>query len=39
MFRFKIAQALIYHYAVLVAESDEKVGIVTRADFLGLLDV
>jgi len=31
----EIAQALVYHYAVLVAEPDE-VGIVTRADFLRL---
>lgn len=33
----EIAQALIYHYAVLVEEADKKVGIVTRADFLKLL--
>ena len=33
----EIAQALIYHYAVLVVEADENVGIVTRADFLRLL--
>ena len=33
----EIAQALIYHYAVLVVEANGKVGIVTRADFLQLL--
>lgn len=33
----EIAQALVYHYAVLVVEGDKKVGIVTRADFLRLL--
>ncbi len=32
----EIAQALIYHYAVLVQESEEHIGIVTRADFLEL---
>jgi predicted transcriptional regulator len=32
----EIAQALVYHYAILVME-DEKVGIVTRADFLRLI--
>lgn len=32
----EIAQALIYHYAVLVQESEGNVGIVTRADFLKL---
>jgi predicted transcriptional regulator len=33
----EVAQALIYHYAVLIVEADRKVGIVTRADFLRLL--
>lgn len=33
----EIAQALVYHYAVLISEGKEKVGIVTRADFLKLL--
>lgn len=33
----EIAQALVYHYSVLVMEEGRKVGIVTRADFLRLL--
>jgi predicted transcriptional regulator len=33
----EIAQALVYHYAVLVVETSRKVGIVTRADFLRLI--
>jgi predicted transcriptional regulator len=33
----EIAQALLYHYAVLILESRDKVGIVTRADLLQLL--
>jgi predicted transcriptional regulator len=32
----EIAQALIYHYAVLVQEPGQHIGIVTRADFLKL---
>lgn len=30
----EIAQALLFHYAVLILETREKVGLVTRADFL-----
>jgi predicted transcriptional regulator len=33
----EIAQALLYHYAILILESRDKVGIVTRADLLQLL--
>ena len=33
----EIAQALMYHYAVLISEGKGKFGIVTRADFLRLL--
>ena len=33
----EIAQALLFHYAVLVSEGKGKIGIVTRADFLELL--
>jgi predicted transcriptional regulator len=33
----EIVQALIYHYAVLVNETDTGVGITTRTDFLRLL--
>ena len=33
----EIAQALLYHYAVLVSEGKGKIGIVTRPDFLRLL--
>jgi len=33
----EIAQALLFHYAVLISEENGKIGIVTRADFLKLL--
>jgi predicted transcriptional regulator len=33
----EIAQALLFHYAVLISEGKGKIGIVTRADFLKLL--
>lgn len=33
----EIAQALLFHYAVLISEKNGKIGIVTRADFLKLL--
>ena len=33
----EIAQALLFHYAVLINEGNGKIGIVTRADFLKLL--
>jgi predicted transcriptional regulator len=33
----EVAQALLFHYAILVLEEGGSVGIVTRADFLKLL--
>jgi predicted transcriptional regulator len=33
----EIAQALLFHYAILIEELNGKIGIVTRADFLELL--
>ena len=33
----EIAQALMFHYAILILETRDKIGIVTRADFLKAL--
>jgi len=33
----EVAQALLFHYAILIEEGNGRIGIVTRADFLQLL--
>lgn len=33
----EVAQALLFHYAILINDKNAKVGIITRADFLKLL--
>ena len=33
----EIAQALLFHYAILIVEQDKKIGIVTRADLMKIL--